>query len=103
MRFQLSDFAWGELTEGIIDKEDREITLSTQELCQYLTDAEDRLQVVQKQKALSDHSDLSDITDDYGPQIPAEEIAADDEAKYIEQEERAAERMRMDDPDYNDD
>ncbi len=55
------------------------------------------------QRVPRNHSDSSDITDYREPQTPPEEIAADEEAKYVEQEERAAERMDLGDSDYDSD
>lgn len=43
LRLQLSDFACEELTEEAIRGEGRDILLSTQELCQYLAAAEDKI------------------------------------------------------------
>ncbi|KAF2007251.1 hypothetical protein P154DRAFT_614661 [Amniculicola lignicola CBS 123094] len=43
LRLQLSDFACEELTRGTIRGEGREIILSSQELCQYLATAEDKI------------------------------------------------------------
>jgi hypothetical protein len=49
LRLQLSDFACEELIENVVRDGDREILLSTQQLCQYLAAAEDK---VRKQELL---------------------------------------------------
>ncbi|KAF2806326.1 uncharacterized protein BDZ99DRAFT_573887 [Mytilinidion resinicola] len=84
LRLQLSDFACEELTKEAFRGEGGEIILSTQELCQYLAAAEDK---IQGQRALVRHSIL--------PGMKKRE-------KYAEQEERAAKRTTDDDPDYED-
>ncbi|KAI9763276.1 MAG: hypothetical protein M1839_006523, partial [Geoglossum umbratile] len=97
LRLQLSDFACEELTEDAIRGGGQEILLSTQQLCQYLTAAEDK---ARGQRALVKHSILPGVKKRKRSETPPERMASDDEAKYVEQEQRAAKRMADDDPDY---
>jgi hypothetical protein len=76
---------------------DREILLSTQQLCQYLAAAEDK---IRGQRALVKHSILPGVKKRKRSETPPERLASDDEAKYAEQELRAAKRMEKDDQDY---
>lgn len=71
--------------------------MSTQELCQYLATAEDK---IRGQRALVRHSIRSGIKKRKRPETPPERMASEDEAKYTEQEERAVKRMADGDPDY---
>lgn len=48
------------------------------------------------------HSILPGVKKRKRSETPPERIASDNEARYIEQEERAAKRMADDDPDYED-
>jgi hypothetical protein len=73
--------------------------LSTQELCQYLAAAEDK---IQGQRALVRHSILPGIKKRKRSETPSERMVSDDEAKYAEQEERVAKCIADDDPDYED-
>jgi hypothetical protein len=99
LRLQLSDFACEELTEEAIGGEGRDILLSTQELCQYLTAAEDK---IQGRRVLVKHSILSGVKKCKRSETPPERMASDDEARYVEQEERAAKRIADNNPDYED-
>ena len=99
LQFQLSDFACEELTRDTIIGEDREIIVSTQELCQYLTAAEDKIRR-QRQGTLLRHSISLGVKKRKRSETPPERTASDDEAKYAEREERAAKRMEDNDPDY---
>ena len=83
--------------EDAIGGGDREILLSTQQLCQYLAAAEDK---IRGQRALVKHSILPGVKKRKRSETPPERLASDDEAKYAEQELRAAKRMEKDDQDY---
>jgi hypothetical protein len=83
--------------EDTIGGGDREILLSTQQLCQYLAAAEDK---IRGQRALVKHSILPGVKKRKRSETPPERLASDDEAKYTEQELRAAKRMEKDDQDY---
>ncbi|KAF2802115.1 uncharacterized protein BDZ99DRAFT_492279 [Mytilinidion resinicola] len=97
LRLQLSDFACEELTQDAIRGEDREITVSSLELCQYIAVAEDK---IRRQRALARHSILPGVKKRKRSETPPERMASDDEAKFAKQEERAAKRMADYDPDY---
>ena len=73
--------------------------MSTQELCQYLTTAEDK---IQGRRALVKHSILPGVKKRKRSETPPERMASDDEARHAGQEERAAKRIADDDPDYED-
>jgi hypothetical protein len=83
--------------EDAIGGGDREILLSTQQLCQYLAAAEDK---IRGQRALVKHSILPGVKKRKRSETPPERLAFDDEAKYAKQELRAAKRMEKDDQDY---
>jgi hypothetical protein len=83
--------------EDAIGGGDREILLSTQQLCQYLAAAEDK---IRGQRALVKHSILPGVKKRKRSETPPERLASDDEAEYAEQELRAAKRMEKDDQDY---
>lgn len=97
LRLRLSDCACRSLTEEMIQNgEDCEINVSTRELCRYLAAAEEWAQNRPRRR-------------DYVPpglkkrkrsETPSETIASDDEAKYTEQEERAAKRAAAEDLEY---
>ena len=83
---------------GPIRDEGREIILSTQELRQYLADAEDK---IRGQRALVQHAILPGVKKRKRSEKKArpERIASNDEAKHTEQVGTAAKCM-VDDPDY---
>jgi hypothetical protein len=71
--------------------------LSTQQLCQYLAAAEEK---IRRQKTLIKHSILPGIKKRKRSETPSEKLAYNDEAKYAEQEIRGAKRVEHDDHDY---
>ena len=83
--------------EDAIGGGDREILLSTQQLCQYLAAAEDK---IRGQRALVKHSILPGVKKRKRSETPPERLASDDEAKYAEQELKAIKRIEKDDQDY---
>jgi hypothetical protein len=83
--------------EDAIGGGDREILLSTQQLCQYLAAAEDK---IRGQRALVKHSILPGVKKRKRSETPPERLASDNEAKHAEQELRAAKRMEKVDQDY---
>ncbi|KAI9770858.1 MAG: hypothetical protein M1839_003021 [Geoglossum umbratile] len=97
LRLRLSDFAYEGLTEDMVRDGDREILLSTQQLCQYLTDGEDQ---VRRWEMLGKNSIPSGIKKRKRSRTPPERMTSGDEAKYVEQERKAAKRTSDDDPDY---
>ena len=52
--------------------------------------------------SLGKHSIAPGIRKRKRSETPPEEIAPSDEAKYVDDEERAAKRLTYDDPDYED-
>ncbi|KAH0565679.1 hypothetical protein GP486_000919 [Trichoglossum hirsutum] len=97
LRLRLSDFTHKGLTEDIVRDGDREILLSTQQLCQYLTDGEDQ---VRRWEMLSKNPIPPGVKKRKRSRTPPERITSDDKAKYVEQEQKAAKRMEDDDSDY---
>jgi hypothetical protein len=93
---RLSDFACEELTKDWSGTGDKEIMLSSQELCHSLAAAEERGQgqIV--------HAILPGVKKRKRSETPPEEIASEDERMFVEQEQRAAKRMAEDDGDYED-
>ncbi|ORX95175.1 hypothetical protein BCR34DRAFT_579473 [Clohesyomyces aquaticus] len=99
LRLRLSDFAYQELAHNEIRGQDQELVVSAQQLCQYLTAAESK---VQQAGSLGKHSIAPGVKKRKRSETPPEEIASGDEARYIKQEERAAKRMADEDPDFED-
>jgi len=77
----------------------QELVISTKQLCQYLTAAETK---GHQAGFLGKHSLAFGVKKRKRSETPPEEIALGDEARYTEQEERAAKRIADDDPDYKD-
>jgi len=98
LRLRLSDFACKALTNNEIGPGDREISLSTQQLCQFLAVAEEK---IQGRKALIRDS-LPGVKKRKRSETSPEWMASDDEAWYVEQEKKAVKRVAEDDPDYED-
>jgi hypothetical protein len=82
-----------------MDVKGQEIIVSTQQLCQYLDAAEDK---IRKQRILVKHSIPVGIKKRKRSETPPEKIVPDDEAKYTRLEQRAAKRIADSDPDYED-
>ncbi|KAH7119556.1 hypothetical protein B0J11DRAFT_63671 [Dendryphion nanum] len=99
LKLRLSDFACEELTRGAVSGEGQEITLSTRELCQYLAAAEEK---TRGKRALVKHTIPLGVKKRKRSETPQEKIASDDEARYVELEERAAKRIADKDLDYED-
>jgi hypothetical protein len=83
----------------VIRGEGRDITVSSLELCQYIATTEDK---IRRQRALVRHTIFPGVKKRKISETPPERIACDDEAKYAEQDERAAKRTADHDPDYED-
>lgn len=71
--------------------------MSSQQLCHHLAAAEDR---VQRRGTLAKHPFPPGIKKRKRSRTPPERMTSDDEAKYLEQEQRASKRIEDDDPDY---
>jgi hypothetical protein len=80
---------------------DREIIISAQQLCQYLTRAETWVHR-QQIGSLSESSIPPGVKKQKTPESSPEQINSDDETRYIDQERTAARRMEKDDLDYVD-
>lgn len=78
---------------------DQELTISSEQLCEYLTAAEAK---VRQAGSLGQHSVAPGVKKRKRLETPPEEITASDEARYVEREERAAKRLAQNDPDYED-
>lgn len=76
--------------------DDAEICISGIQLCQYLAAAESKVR-----RALRKHSFANKVSKRKRSETPPEKIRAGDEARYAEQEERAAKRADYD-VDYHD-
>ncbi|KAI9770759.1 MAG: hypothetical protein M1840_003009 [Geoglossum simile] len=97
LRLQLSDFACEGLTEDLVGDEDQEILLPTQQLCQYLTAAEDEMR---RRGMLVKNSLPPGMKKRKRSRTPPDKMTSDDEAKYVEREQKVAKCMSDDDPDY---
>lgn len=73
------------------------MTVSAQELFHYLAGAEAK---VQEPDSLGQQSFAAGHKKRKRSATPPEQFASDDEARYAEQEQRAARRMEADDSDY---
>ncbi|KEF50867.1 uncharacterized protein A1O9_13079 [Exophiala aquamarina CBS 119918] len=96
LRLQLRDFAHEELAYDEIEDEDRELVVSAQQLCQCLTAAETKVHPL---RSLGKHSIAPGIKKRKRSETPPEGMASGDEARYVEQEQRAAQRMAHGDSD----
>ncbi|CAI6226660.1 unnamed protein product [Periconia digitata] len=77
--------------------EGRELVISTRQLCEYLDAAETMVRGVE---LLGEHALPPEIKKRKRSETPPEEINSSDEARYVEQEERAAKRIAESDSDY---
>ena len=77
--------------------ENREIIVSAQQLCQFLTAAED---VTQNRKTFVEHSLRPGFRRRKRSETPPKKIASDNKKEYVQQEQKAFKRMEQDDPDY---
>ncbi|KAH8714047.1 hypothetical protein GQ44DRAFT_752139 [Phaeosphaeriaceae sp. PMI808] len=96
LRLQLSDFADKEPALRESRGKDREIVITTQQLCEYLDAAETK---VARLKSLSEDSIAPGLKKRKRAETPPDQITSGDEAKYVGQEERAAKRMAEDETD----
>ncbi|KAI9861212.1 MAG: hypothetical protein M1813_005385 [Trichoglossum hirsutum] len=78
LRLQLRDFACQELVQDKLGDEDRELVVSTQQLCQYLTAAETKMQR-RESGSLSKSSLAPGLKKRKRSKTPPEGIASDDE------------------------
>lgn len=99
LRLRLRDFVYEELAHSELRDEDQELVVSSQQLCEYLNAAET---MVGGMESLGEHSIPSRLKKRKRSETPPDQITSGDEARYVEQEERAAKRMADDDSDYKD-
>jgi hypothetical protein len=97
LRLQLADFACEELTKDVIEEGKREVILSTRELCDYLSAAEDKMC---REGSLVRHSIPAGVKKRKRSITPPDVMVSADEAKYVEEEEREAKRVAWNDSDY---
>lgn len=71
--------------------------MSARQLCQHLAQAESR---AQGRELLVKHTLPSGVRKRKRSETPEEEIASCDEARFLEQEQKAAKRAAINDPDY---
>ncbi|KAF2473708.1 uncharacterized protein BDR25DRAFT_311908 [Lindgomyces ingoldianus] len=99
IQLQLADFACEELTGDVIHIEGLNVTVSGQDLCQYLAAAEAKLR---GQRTLIKHSILPEVKKRKRSETLPETMVSDDEAKYKAEEERAVKRVADHDLNYRD-
>ncbi|KAF1346434.1 hypothetical protein EJ07DRAFT_185554 [Lizonia empirigonia] len=97
LRLQLSDFACEELTKDVVEEGRREIIVSTHELCNYLSAAEDKMC---RERSLVRHSIPAGVKKRKRSVTPPEVMVSGDEARYVKEEEREAKRAAGNDSDY---
>ncbi|KAL5406973.1 hypothetical protein PMIN04_011852 [Paraphaeosphaeria minitans] len=97
LQLHLRDFAHKGLVQEEIGNQDQELVISAQQLCKFLNAAEVN---VHQRESLSKDPIPHGVKKRKRSETPPEEIASGDEARYVEQEERAAKRIADDDPDY---
>jgi hypothetical protein len=76
---------------------DRDLNISAQQLCEFLNAAEVK---VRQKGSLSKDLLPAGVKKRKRSETPPEEVASADEARYVEQEERAAKRIADGDSDY---
>ncbi|KAK4996010.1 hypothetical protein LTR66_004285 [Elasticomyces elasticus] len=97
LQLRLEDFAPEELTGSVIEDDDRDITVSAQQLCQYLAQAESR---ARGRELRVKHTIPSGVRKRKRSETPEEAIAPGDETRFLEQERKAAKRAALNDSDY---
>jgi hypothetical protein len=91
LRLRLSDFTYKELAQKEMGDEDTDRYISGIQLCQYLDAADSKVE-----RALGERSLAKEVKRRKRSETPLEDIRAGDEARYAEQEERAAKRADHD-------
>lgn len=99
LRLHLHDFAHQELVQQEIGDYDQDVTISTRQLCEYLTAAEAK---TRQTESLSHHVIAPGVKKRKRSETPPEQIVSGDEATYRALEERAAKRIAANDSDYED-
>jgi hypothetical protein len=93
----LRDFANKSVSVREIGDLDREITITSQQLCEYLDAAETK---VARLESLSEDSIAPGLKKRKRSETPSEHITSGDEAGYAEQEQKIAKRLAQEDSDY---
>ncbi|MCJ1426648.1 hypothetical protein MMC29_004551 [Sticta canariensis] len=99
LKIQLGDFACPKTVERELGDQNRELVVSAQELCQYLTEAETQV-IREQQESLNKVSLPGRNNKRKRTATPPDQLTPDDEERFAEQEQRAAGRMEKDDLDY---
>ncbi|PVH90618.1 hypothetical protein DM02DRAFT_620927 [Periconia macrospinosa] len=99
LQLHLSDFAYKGLVQEEMGNLNRELSISAQQLCEFLNAAE--LKVRQKGTLRKDPLPVG-VKKRKRSETPLEEVASADEARYADEEERAAKRIAEGDSDYED-
>ncbi|KAL6711565.1 hypothetical protein ACN47E_004499 [Coniothyrium glycines] len=89
LRFHLSDFTCRRIVEEEMGGEDAELCISGSQLCQYVATAENNVQRAMREEPLPDGIKINKRR---RSSTPPEEIRSEDEAKYIQREEKVAKR-----------
>ncbi|KAL5399739.1 hypothetical protein PMIN02_000443 [Paraphaeosphaeria minitans] len=97
LRLRLSDFTYEGLAQKELGDEDTEIYISGTQFCQHLDAADSQVK-----QALGEQALAKEVRKRKRSETPPEEIGSSDEARYAEQEKRAAKRADHD-MNYNDD
>lgn len=97
LRLQLTDFAYEELAHREIGDEDKELIISTRELCKFLNLAEAK---TERSDTLGEHALDPRVKKRKRSKSTPERLNSDDEARYRREEEKEAERIEKDDMDY---
>ena len=97
LQLHLSDFAHKGLVHEEMEDLDQELIISARQLCEFLDAAE--VKVLQKGLLSKDILPVG-VKKRKRSETPLEEIAFSDEARYIQQEERAEKRIAESDSDY---
>jgi hypothetical protein len=99
LRLLLSDFAYEELTHREVGCEDRDLLVSTRQLCEYLDAAE---AMVERSSSLGENKLSPGVKKRKRSGTPPEDMNSGNEARYVEHEERAAKWRGEMDPDCDD-
>jgi hypothetical protein len=99
LRLRLTDFAYEELAQRELGDEDRELIITTEQLCEYLSAAET---MVERSSSLGEHNLGPGVKKRKRSKTPPENLNSGDEARFIEDEERTAKRIAEHDLDYDD-
>ncbi|KAF2022604.1 hypothetical protein EK21DRAFT_105697 [Setomelanomma holmii] len=91
LQLRLSEFTYEGLAQKEMGEEDTFIRIPGSRLCEYLSAADNK-----EEQALGKHVLAKEVKKRKRSETPPEEIRADDEVRYAEQEERAAKRADHD-------